>query len=86
MKYWHSKIMNEFSSVNSESFLIGLISDTISYFGTEHHLVASHEVKHDIFQCWLKRFRVDEIEVYLVVSGHLNSLVSFDKVNETSHI
>jgi len=78
--------MNELSSVNSKCFLIGLVSDTISDLGTEHHLVASHEVEHDIFQGWLERFWVDEIKVYLIVSGYLNSLVTLDEVNETSNI
>ena len=78
--------MDKLSSVNSKSFLIRLVSDTISHSRTKHHLIATHEVEHDIFQSWLKSLRVDEIEVNLIIRGYLDSLVTFDEVNEASNI
>jgi len=78
--------VDELSSVNSESFLVGLVSDTVFHFGSEHHLVASHKVEHDVFQSRLERLWINQIEIDLVVSCHLDTFVSFDEVNETSDI
>lgn len=86
VKNWHSERVDELSSVDGERFLVGLVSDTVSDSRTEHHLVAPHEVEHDVLQSWLEGLWIDEIEVDLVVSGNLDTLVSLDEVDETSDI
>ena len=78
--------MDVFPSVNVERPLVGLVGDTILDFGAEHHLVAAHEVVHDVFERGLERFWVDEVEVNELVSGDLDPLVSFDKVDESSDL
>lgn len=76
--------MDEFPSVNVERSLVGLVGDTVLDFGAKHHLVAAHEVVHDIFKRWLEGLWVDQVEVNELVSGDLDPLVSFDKVDEAS--
>lgn len=78
--------MNELSSVDRESLLVCLVSDSIPHFRTEHHLVATHEVEHYVFQLWLESLWVNQVEVDLVVGSNLDSLVAFDKVDETSDV
>jgi len=77
--------VDEFPSVNVEGPLIGLVSNTILDFGTKHHLIASHEIVHDIFKRWLESLWVNQIEVDELVSGDLNPFISLDKINETSN-
>jgi hypothetical protein len=76
--------VHELSPIHSKSFLICLIGDTVFDFRTEHHLIAAHEVSHHILKSGLECFWVNEIEVDLIVSGNLDSLVAFDKENEAS--
>ena len=78
--------MHELSSIDGEGLLIGFVSDTISDPGTKHHLVASHEIEHDVLESWLESLWVNQIEVYLVISGHLDPFVTFDEVDEASHV
>jgi hypothetical protein len=49
-------------------------------------LVAAHEVEHDVFQSRLECLWVNEVEVDLIISCNLYTLVSFDKVDKTSHV
>jgi len=78
--------MHELSSIHGKGFLVSLIGNTISDSGTEHHLVAAHEVEHDILEGWLESLWVNQIEVHLIVSGNLDPFVSFNEVDEASHI
>ena len=78
--------MHEFSSVDSKGFLVSLVGYTISDSGTKHHLVTSHEVEHDILEGWLECLWVNQIEVNLIISSNLDPFVSFDEVDEASHV
>lgn len=78
--------MDVFPSVNVERPLVGLVGNTILDFGAKHHLVAAHEVVHDVFERWLEGLWVDEVEVNELVSGNLDPLVSFDEIDETSDL
>jgi len=74
------------SSVDVETSLIDLICDSIFDFRTKHHLIASHEVKHNVLKSWLECFWINKIKVNLIISCNLNSLISFNEENETSSI
>lgn len=78
--------MHELSSVDSKGFLVSLVGNTISDSGTEHHLVAAHEVEHDVLEGWLESLWVNQIEVHLIIGGDLDPFVSFDEVDEASHV
>lgn len=78
--------MHELSSVDSKGFLVSLVSNTISDSGTKHHLVAAHEVEHDVLKGWLECLWINQIEIHLIVGGNLNPFVSFDEVDEASHV
>jgi len=71
--------------VNLESWLICLVSDSISDSGTKHHLGAPHEVVHYVLQTWLEGLLVNHVEVNLLICRNLDSNVSFDKVNLPAH-
>lgn len=53
------EIMLISSSVDFKVFLVCFVGYTISYLAAEHHLVAIHEVVHDIFQSWFESHWVD---------------------------
>lgn len=78
--------MVKLTGVDLETWLILFVRYGISYFGTKHKLSRLHEVIHDILllrqQCGL----IHEIEKDFFISGDLNSHISFDEVNLTSHI
>ena len=76
--------MHKFSAVDVKTSLIGLIGDSIPDSAPEHHLIAAHIVVHAVFKLWHKSLLVDKIEVNQLICGHLNSDVTFDKVNETT--
>jgi hypothetical protein len=76
--------MDELSSIDGKGFLICLIRDSISDLGAEHHLIAAHEVSHDVFESWLESLRVNQVEVDLVISGDLDSFVTLNEENEAS--
>lgn len=82
----NSEIVFILSSVNVETSLINFVSDTIFHFGTKHHLVTSHEVKHNILKCWLERLRINQVKVNFVIGCNLNSFISFNKENKSSSI
>ena len=69
-----------------EGFLVGFVGDAVSHHTSKHHLSASHEVIHHIFQLWHKCNRVNEIEINSCVGGDLDSFVTFDKVDHSSMI
>jgi hypothetical protein len=72
-------------SVDLESGLVGLESETVSYSGTEHHLGALHKIVHTILKSWHESLLVDEIEIDSVIRGHLDPNVTFDEIDLTSH-
>ena len=78
--------MNESPTVNVEAFLIRLICDSIFDFGAKHHLIATHKIKHDVFKFGLKSYWVNQVEIYDVIGGDLDSFVSFDEVNESTDL
>lgn len=77
--------MPEFSAVDIKTLLIGFVSYTISDFGTEHHLITVHVVRHNIFQYGFEGVFVDQIEVDFVVRGNLNSDIALDIIDKTTH-
>lgn len=75
--------MSVFTGIDREILLTGLVSDAVFDFTTKHHLVALHEVDHDILKLW--RTIADLVEENLLISNDLNPHVTLDKVNEASH-
>ena len=78
--------MEILSCVDLEARLVTLVCDAISYSSTKHHDRALHVIVHNIFKCWLKCLLVDQEEVNLLVSNHLDSDVSSYEVDLTSHV
>ena len=76
--------MNESPTINIKALLIGLVGDAVFDFGAKHHLVAAHEIEHDVLKGRFESLGVDKVEVDQVISGDLDSLISFDEVNESS--
>ena len=64
--------------VNDERGLICFIGDTILDLGAKHHLVAVHEVKHDIVERGLESLLIYGVKVYQLVRGHLDSVIALD--------
>ena len=71
--------MLKFSSVYIETSHVCLVGDTEPHSFTEHGLVAVHVVVHNVLQIWKERLRVYQIEVDLLISGDLDSDVTFDE-------
>ena len=63
-----------------------ILGDAESLGGAEHHLGALHVVVHYILKSWLKCLLVDEVEVNFFICDNLDSLVSLDEVDLTSHV
>ena len=82
----NSEIVFILSSVDVKTSLVYFVSNTVFNLRTKHHLIATHEVKHYVFKSWLKCFRINKIKVNLIISSNLNSLISFNKEDETSSI
>lgn len=74
------------SPVNVKWLLILFVSNSIFDLRTKHHLITTHEVKHDVLQRWHEGLRINEIEVNLLICGNLNSLITFDEIDEASLI
>lgn len=74
------------SSIDRKTLLVSLVCDTVSNFGPEHHLIASHEIEHNVFKGWHERLLVDQVKIDLLIRGDLNSDVSFDVVDESSYL
>ena len=72
------------SSIHSEGLLVRLVSDSVSDFWAKHHLVTAHEVGHNVLKLRLKRLRVDQVEVDLIVASDLDPLISLDEKDEAS--
>ena len=81
--YQRFEIMFIFSSINLEPYLASLISNTVPYLTSKHHLITSHKVKHHCFKRRLHRFHINQIKVNLFVGRYLNPNVSFDVKDQT---
>ena len=81
-----NKVVSKLPLINMETPLVGLVSDTVSYSGAKHHLVAVHVVMHYVLQLWHESVGVDDVEVDAIVCGNLDTLVAFNEVNETSNV
>lgn len=78
--------MHVFSSVDIERPLIGFVGDPVSHFRPKHHLIASHVVIQHVLQGWHESFFVDQIKVNNIIRCNLDSDVSFDVVDKSSHL
>ena len=54
--------MLKLPGIHFEIFLVHLVGDAISNPAPEHHLIAIHEVEHNILKLGHESFWVDEIE------------------------
>jgi len=80
------KIMEILSSEDLKVWLSCLVWNAISNFWSKHKLRTLHEIVHHIFQRWFQSFFVNEIEIYFLVCGYLDSNITFDVVNLSSHV
>ena len=80
------EIMLVFAPVNVKRLLVGLVSDAVPHLASEHHLTAIHEIEHHVFQVSLKCFRIDQVEVDLLISDDLDALVALDEVKVASFL
>lgn len=80
----NSQVVHVLALINVKAPLISFVGDSISHFGSYHHLVAPHVVVHDVFERWLISLWVDQIKVNLRRSRYLDPDVSSDEVNESS--
>ena len=71
---------------NSESRLASFICDTKTHCSTEHHHRALRIVVHDVLKIWQESLIVDHVEVNCLICHNLNSLVSSNEVDLTSHV
>lgn len=78
--------MHKFSSINVKRSLIGFISDSISNLFSKHALVAPNIVGHDVLELRHKGLFVDNVEINQFLGGHLDSNVTLNIVDETSHV
>jgi hypothetical protein len=78
--------MRKLPGVNIKAPLIGLVSNAIPNFGAKHHLIAAHEIKHNIVKLRHKCFLVNEVEVDHIICGYLDSHISFNEVDVTSGV
>lgn len=84
--YSDFKVVKLLPLVDNKPFLTSLENYTRSNLWTEHHLRAVHVVIHHVLKSWLASFFVDYEKVNLFVSGDLDSNVSLDEINLTSHV
>ena len=75
--------MEIFSPIYVETLLVALVSHTEFNSPTEHHLVAVHEVVHDVFKFWHQCLLIDQVKVDHILSRNLNSHISFDEEQKT---
>jgi len=73
------------SSVNCKALLIGLVCNAVSDFWTKHHLIACHEIEHNIFQNWHECIGANKVEVDFIIGGNLDSHITLYIVYETSY-
>ena len=78
--------MHVFSGEKVKGFLARLVSDCETFGWTDHHHVAICVVVHDIFKSWFQTMLANNIELNVVWGCHLDTLITPDEVNTTSHI
>jgi len=86
VRNWDLIVVNIAPPVYVKCLLIGLVGDAVLDARTEHHLVATHEVKHDILERGLKRLLVDQVKVDVIVRGNLDSNIALDVKDEASDV
>ena len=69
---------------NIKALFTRLVGDTIPHFRTKHEMLAHHVIIHDIFDYRDAIFRVEKVEVYVVVSNDLQTYIASDGVYEAS--
>ena len=72
-----------FSCVNIETSGVSLIRDTVSYLAAKDQTTALHVVVHHVFKNWSVFCVVDQVEEDLLISGDVDSNVTFDEVKKT---
>ena len=78
--------MHIFPGVYLEASFILLVRDSVPPHAAYHHLVARHEIGHDIFKLWHQSLLIDQVKVNQFICCNLYPYISFDKIKETSHI
>lgn len=78
--------MEVFSRVKGETWLVCFVGYTISDSCTKHEIRALHVVVHHVFKRRLESFFVYHIKVYFFICDNLNSYITSDEVNLSSHI
>ena len=78
--------MVELPLVHLEPWLVSLVGDTVPNFGAEHHLRALHEVVHTVLEGWFACVLINQVKVNLLVRGDLDTNISLDEVDLTSHV
>jgi hypothetical protein len=86
VRNWDLIVVNIAPPVYVKCLLIGLVGDAVLDARTEHHLVTTHEVKHDILERGLKRLLVDQVKVDVIVRGNLDSNIALDVKDEASDV
>lgn len=72
--------------IDCETWLVCFVGDGKSDEFTNHHHGATHEVIHHIFESWHQRFLAHQEEEYFFICDNLESYVSSDEVDLSSHI
>lgn len=80
------EIVKVFSRIHGKAWLICFIRYTIPNSWTKHELWTLHIVIHAIFKCGHKSFFIYFVEIYFFICGNLDSDISFDEINLTSHV
>ena len=74
--------------MNREVGTVDSISNSKHDSFAKHHLVAAHVIIHTVLKLWQKRFKsrflVDEIEIYVIIGGQLDSNVALYVVKKAS--
>lgn len=71
--------------INIKTFLIGFIANSVAHPASKHHLIAFHEIIHDVLQLGHEGLPIYQVKVDDLGRGDLDPLVAFDEVDEASH-
>ena len=77
------EVVGEFASMDREILFTCFVCDAVSDFAAEHHLITLHKVNHNILK--LRHTIVHLVEEDFIFRDDLDSDVTFDEVDETSH-
>ena len=78
--------MHKFPTVDIKGSLIWLVGDAVPYSFAKHGLVAAHVIVHNVFKIGHECLLIDEIKVNQLIGGNLNSDVTFNVIDEASHL